>query len=102
MVNRLVVNGENIEITKELKVEFENKNADITKLYHEADLLFIEKVLQSRESLIRQLQAGTSFEVSKERKKMWDDGRLLTVDEVSIPYHILQDKSDNPFVILNL
>lgn len=100
MVNKLIVNGESIIIDKHLKIEFENKNPEITKLYHDADILHIEKILQSRESLIRGLDAGKSFQITKERKKKKDDGRLFGADELSNPYNIFQDESDNPFIII--
>lgn len=101
MVNKLKVNGEFIEIDKQLKIEFENKNADVTKLYHDADILFIEKILQSRESLIRNLQAGTTFSFTKERKKILDDGRIFGADEISVAYDIEQELPNQPFIIIN-
>lgn len=99
MVTELHINDSIIYVDETIKNGLINENPEITKLYHIADNLKIEKILKSRESLIRNLNAGHLFETEKSRIQQYDNGRIWTADEISIPYTIYQESKNSPMKI---
>lgn len=100
MVTDLKVNGEWIHIDEHIKQAFLDGSPAICKLYHLADELKIDKILKSRESLVRGLNAGHLFESQKSRNQQYDNGRIYSVDEISIPYRILQNELNGEIKIM--
>lgn len=99
MVSELNINGEWINADSILKEGLKNGNPEICKLYHIANELKIEKILKSRESLVRNLNAGHLFETEKSRIQQFDNGRIWAADELSIPYTVFQESLNSPIKI---
>ncbi len=77
-----------MKISKRVLKKLNKGDIEICKAVHESDFVIYEKILKSRESLRRKLQAGHSYDQQKERLKPEDDGRLW-LDTDSIPIHQL-------------
>lgn len=89
-VTELEVNGQKIEVDEKILNGLQNNDPEITRWYHESKVLTINRILKSREAIIRDLKASSMQEGDKERIAEFDDGRQWNND-LSIPYYINQE-----------
>ena len=98
-VTSLKIGNEWIDVDDVIKQGLVDKNPSITKLYHVAETLELDKILKSREALIRGKQASHICAMTKSRVSQFDDGKIWTNDELSIPYIIHQEDINSSCII---
>ena len=92
MVSAMFHDGEYITVTDEIKERFKNGDKEIVRLYHESDIMEIERITKTREAINRGLDASHLITGNKSRLTETDDGRIWE-NEISIAINICDDIS---------